>query len=81
MSEPDLLDVVVDVVAHNEPVVPEDLPAHLEDRGVDVTLDNDRAAELLATVEAQSRVMSADGKYWVIRKGRYSYDEFFRQRE
>ena len=76
----DLLMEIVDVVAHNEPVSSGELPSLLADREIDVEIDADRASDLLTTAEKRELVLEVNGSFWVMRKGPYSYENFFRER-
>ena len=81
MEADDLLMEIVDIVVHNEPASPEELPSLLADRELDVEIDVDRASDLLATAEKRELVLEVNGSFWVMRKGPYSYENFFRERD
>ena len=57
MEADDLLMEIVDIVVHNEPASPEELPSLLADRELDVESDVDRASDLLATAEKRGLVL------------------------
>jgi uncharacterized protein (DUF1697 family) len=61
------LDAVVDVVAENEPVVPEDVPELLEQE-----IDVEEAERYLSVAEERERVLVVNDKYWVMRIGKYA---------
>lgn len=63
----DPLDAIVDLVAENEPVVPEDVP-NLLDGAIDV----EEAERYLSAAEDRGRVLKVNGNYWVMRIGKYA---------
>ncbi|RLM68617.1 hypothetical protein [Halorubrum sp. Atlit-26R] len=61
------LDAIVDLVAENEPVVPEDVPELLDEE-----IDVEDAERYLSVAEERGRVLKVNGNYWVMRIGKYA---------
>lgn len=74
MSDPDTVEpyaTLLEIVAENPALTADDVADLAADRGVDGDVH-----ELLETAVANNDVMEADGKHWIVRKGKYGYHEY-----
>jgi hypothetical protein len=70
MSQPTRLNDVVDVVATHEPVTAEDVNEHIDSDEIELQ----QVENLLTIAEERERVLKVNGRYWVMRVGKYADD-------
>ncbi|MDB2250101.1 hypothetical protein [Halorubrum ezzemoulense] len=70
MTQPFSLDEVVDIVATHEPVTAEDVDEHINLNEIELQ----QVENLLTIAEERGRVLKVNGKFWVMRIGKYADD-------
>lgn len=70
MAQPISLDEIVDIVATHEPVTAEDVDEHINSNEIDIK----QVENLLSIAEKRERVLKVNGKFWVMRVGKYADD-------
>lgn len=68
MAQPISLDKIVDIVATHEPVTAEDVDEHINSGEIDI----EQVKNLLSIAEKRDRVLKVNGKFWVMRVGKYT---------
>ncbi|TKX60588.1 hypothetical protein EXE48_11485 [Halorubrum sp. ASP1] len=68
MDAPTSLDEVVDIVANNEPVTPEDVYNQIESNEI----SQEQVENLLSVALKRERILEVNDKFWVMRVGKYA---------
>lgn len=68
MTPPVSLDEIVDIVATHEPVTVEDVNEHIDSDEIELQ----QVENLLTIAEERERVLKVNGKFWVMRVGKYA---------
>jgi uncharacterized protein (DUF1697 family) len=68
MDAPTSLDEVVDIVANNEPVTPEDVYNQIESNEI----SQEQIENLLSVALKRERILEVNDKLWVMRVGKYA---------
>lgn len=68
MTRPVSLNKVVDIVATHEPVTAEDVDEHTDSNEIELQ----QVENLLSIAEKRERVLKVNGKFWVMRVGKYT---------
>lgn len=68
MDQPTSLDDIVDVVATHEPVTAEDVLEHTNSDDIEL----EQVENLLSVALDRERILKVNGKYWVMRVGKYA---------
>lgn len=68
MNNPTTLDEIVDIVATHEPVSSEEVHDHIDSDGIDLQ----QVENLLSVALERERVLKVNGRFWVMRVGKYA---------
>ena len=68
----DNVDAIVELVAEHPARTADELAELVDEKEG----DPEHVRDLLETALKQNRVLEADSKYWVMRTGKYAYDEY-----